>query len=57
MLKEEINGNPFLRTHLPDVKAAVQQHCQSQEAMSDSDSDSDSDSETFTQLRRWKDHF
>jgi hydroxyacylglutathione hydrolase len=49
MLKEEINGNPFLRTHLPDVKAAVQQHCQIKEAMSDS--------QTFSQLRRWKDHF
>jgi hydroxyacylglutathione hydrolase len=48
-LKEDINSNPFLRTHLPDVKTAVKLHSKITKTMNDS--------ETFAQLRRWKDHF
>jgi len=48
-LKGEHDSNPFLRTHSPDVKTSVQQHCRVDESVSDS--------ETFTQLRRWKDSF
>lgn len=47
-IRQERDINPFLRCHTPDVKQAVEQHCQRKLS---------SRKDIFAELRRWKDQF